>query len=106
MSGTNQPADPRDRSTAFPHLPVSNTDLQRSGQSSERLLKKSKQKQGLARGKPKLGKRIVALAEKQRAEQAARRKELELLFRGGTSDPDVGKGNAGAVLIRPPVGTN
>ena len=69
-------------------------------------MKKSKRKQGLARGKPKLGKRIVALAEKQRAEQAARRKELELLFRGGTSDPDVGKGNAGAVLIRTPVGTN
>ena len=54
-------------------------------------MKKSKRKQGLARGKLKLGKRIVALAEKQRAKQAARRKELELLFRGGTSDPDVGR---------------
>ena len=29
-----------------------------------------------------MGMRIVALAEKQRAEQAARCKELELLFRG------------------------
>jgi hypothetical protein len=52
---------------------------------------KSKRKQSLARGKPKLGKRIVALAEKQRAEHEARRKELELLFRGETSNPDIGK---------------
>jgi len=41
-----------------------------------------KRKQSPTKGKVKLGKRIMALAEKQRAEQAARCKELELLFRG------------------------
>jgi hypothetical protein len=46
------------------------------------LLKKPKRKKGPRNGKLKLGMRIVAMAEKQRAEQAARSKELEALFRG------------------------
>jgi hypothetical protein len=50
--------------------------------SKELFLKKPKRKQGPWNGKLKLGMRIVALAEKQRAEQAARSKELESLFRG------------------------
>ena len=40
-----------------------------------------KRKQSPTKGKVKLGMRIVALAEKRRAEQAARCKELESLFR-------------------------
>jgi hypothetical protein len=45
-------------------------------------LRKPKPKQPPTTAKPKLGQRIVALAEKQRVERAARHKELELLFRG------------------------
>ena len=45
-------------------------------------MKKQKPKQAPKGGKPKLGMRIVAMAEKRRAEQAARCKELEALFRG------------------------